>query len=38
MSDKEVEDVLYKAIEYYFNGMSAREAIVKAMEEIKNGL
>ena len=38
MSDKELEEVLYKAIEYYFDGMSAREAIIKAMEEIKNGL
>lgn len=38
MSDKELEEVLYKAIRYYFDGMSAREAIIKAMEEIKNGL
>lgn len=38
MSDKELEEVLYKAIEYYFDGMSAREAIIKAMEEMKNGL
>ena len=38
MSDKELEKVLYKAIEYYFDGMSAREAIIKAMEEMKNGL
>lgn len=38
MSDKEVEEFLCKAIRYYFDGMSAREAIIKAMEEIKNGL
>ena len=38
MSDKELEEVLYKAIEYYFDGMSAREEIIKAMEEMKNGL
>ena len=38
MSDKELEEVLYKAIRYYFDRMSAREAIIKAMEEIKNGL
>ena len=33
--DKEVlEKVLIKAVEYYFKGLSAKEAINKALEEI----
>lgn len=38
MNDEELEEFLYKAVRYYFDGMSAREAIIKAMEEMKNGL
>lgn len=34
--DKEVlEKVLIKAVEYYFKGLSAKEAINKALEEVK---
>lgn len=30
------EKVLDKAVEYYFNGFKANEAVLKAMDEIEN--